>query len=157
MDIFFSFFFLSSSSQYFVLVFIFLLLFFFFFLLYIFLFLAERKRCSVMGNRDILKWIERQKQMFVLGARLSWSVIFPVISVVIRSSLPSNPASLSPFSVCSPRSSSLVPEGRPGMSDVNLLSGISGLSFDSPFLSPLLFFLPSPLVLSVFFNLVSIN
>ena len=32
-----------------------------------------------------------------------------------------------------------------------LLSGISGLSFDSPFLSPLLFFLPSPLALSVFF------
>ena len=32
------------------------------------------------------------------------------------------------------------PEGRPGMSDVSLLSGISGLSFDSPFLSPLLFF-----------------
>ena len=34
----------------------------------------------------------------------------------------------------------LPPEGRPGMSDVTLLSGISGLSFDSPFLSPLLFF-----------------
>ena len=31
------------------------------------------------------------------------------------------------------------PEGRPGMSDVTLLSGISGLSFDSPFLSPVLF------------------
>ena len=30
--------------------------------------------------------------------------------------------------------------GRPGMSDVSLLSGISGLSFDFPFLSPLLFF-----------------
>ena len=28
-------------------------------------------------------------------------------------------------------------EGRPGMSDVSLLSRISGLSFDSPFLSPL--------------------
>ena len=42
-----------------------------------------------------------------------------------------------------------VPDGRPGMSDVSLLSGISGLSFDSPFLSPLLFFLPSPLALSV--------
>ena len=35
------------------------------------------------------------------------------------------------------------------MSDVSLLSGISGLSFDSPFLSPLLFFLPSHLALSV--------
>ena len=35
------------------------------------------------------------------------------------------------------------------MSDVTLLSGISGLSFDSPFLSPLLFLLPSPLALSV--------
>ena len=32
------------------------------------------------------------------------------------------------------------PEGRPGMSDVSLLSRISGLSFDSPFLSPLIFF-----------------
>ena len=32
------------------------------------------------------------------------------------------------------------PEGRPGMSDVSPLSGISGLSFDSTFLSPLLFF-----------------
>ena len=32
------------------------------------------------------------------------------------------------------------PEGRPGMCDSTLLSGISGLSFDSPFLSPLLFF-----------------
>ena len=35
------------------------------------------------------------------------------------------------------------------MSDVSLLSGISELSFDSLFLSPLLFFLPSPLALSV--------
>ena len=42
-----------------------------------------------------------------------------------------------------------LPKGRPRMSDVPLLSGISGLSFDSPFLSPLLFFLPSPLALSV--------
>ena len=41
------------------------------------------------------------------------------------------------------------PEGRLGMSDVPLLCGISGLSFDSSFLSPLLFFLPSPLALSV--------
>ena len=32
------------------------------------------------------------------------------------------------------------PEGRPGMSDVSLLSGISGLSFDFTLLSPLLFF-----------------
>ena len=45
---------------------------------------------------------------------------------------------------------SLSPEWRPGMSDVLFLSGISGLSFDSSFLSPLLFFLPSPLALSVF-------
>ena len=41
------------------------------------------------------------------------------------------------------------PKGRPWMSDVSLLSGISGLSFGSPFLSPLLFFLPSLLALSV--------
>ena len=34
------------------------------------------------------------------------------------------------------------------MSDVCPLSGISGLSFDSPFLFPLLSFLPSPLALS---------
>ena len=33
-----------------------------------------------------------------------------------------------------------IPEGRPGMSDVSPLSGISGLSFDSTLLSPLLFF-----------------
>ena len=32
------------------------------------------------------------------------------------------------------------PEGRPGMSDISPLSGISRLSFDSPVLSPLLFF-----------------
>ena len=32
------------------------------------------------------------------------------------------------------------PEGRPGMSDVSPLSGISGLSFDSTLLSPRLFF-----------------
>ena len=32
------------------------------------------------------------------------------------------------------------PEGRPGMSDVSPLSGISGLSFDSTLVSPLLFF-----------------
>ena len=32
------------------------------------------------------------------------------------------------------------PEGRPRMSDVSPLSGISGLSFDSTLLSPLLFF-----------------
>ena len=31
-------------------------------------------------------------------------------------------------------------EGRPGISDVSPLSGISGLSFDSTLLSPLLFF-----------------
>ena len=37
------------------------------------------------------------------------------------------------------------------MSDVTLLSGISGLPFDSTFLSPLLFFLPSPLALFVLF------
>ena len=35
---------------------------------------------------------------------------------------------------------SLTPEGRPGMSDVSPLSGISGLSFDSTLLSPLSFF-----------------
>ena len=35
------------------------------------------------------------------------------------------------------------------MSDVTLLSWISGLSFDFPFLSPHLFFLPNPLALSV--------
>ena len=34
----------------------------------------------------------------------------------------------------------IYPEGRPGMSDISPLSGISGLSFDSPFLSLLLFF-----------------
>ena len=33
-----------------------------------------------------------------------------------------------------------LPEGRPGMSDVSPLSGISGLSFDTTLLSPLLFF-----------------
>ena len=32
------------------------------------------------------------------------------------------------------------PEGRPGMSDVTPLSGISGLSFDPTLLSPLLLF-----------------
>ena len=32
------------------------------------------------------------------------------------------------------------PEGRQGMSDVSPMSGISGLSFDSTLLSPLLFF-----------------
>ena len=42
-----------------------------------------------------------------------------------------------------------VPVGRPGMSDVSYLSGISGLSFDSNLLSPFLFFLPSPVTLSV--------
>ena len=35
------------------------------------------------------------------------------------------------------------------MSDVSPLSGISGLSFDSALLSPLLFFLPSPVTLSL--------
>ena len=40
-------------------------------------------------------------------------------------------------------------ERRLGMSDVPLLSGISGLSFDSPFLSSLLFFLPSSFALFV--------
>ena len=41
------------------------------------------------------------------------------------------------------------PKGRPGMSDLSFLSGISGLSFDSPFLSPVLLFLLCPLALSV--------
>ena len=40
------------------------------------------------------------------------------------------------------------------MSDVTLLSGISGLSFDSPFLSPLLFFLPSLAVIVIFLLMV---
>ena len=40
------------------------------------------------------------------------------------------------------------PKGRLGMANVSLLSGISGVSFDSPFIS-LSFFLPSPLALSV--------
>ena len=35
------------------------------------------------------------------------------------------------------------PEGRLGTSDVLLLSGISGLSFESAFLSPLFIFFPS--------------
>ena len=39
-------------------------------------------------------------------------------------------------------------EGRPGISDVSHLSGISGLSFDSTFLSALV--LPSPVAPSVF-------
>ena len=34
----------------------------------------------------------------------------------------------------------MYPEGRPGMSDVSPLSEISGLSFESTLLSPLLFF-----------------
>ena len=42
------------------------------------------------------------------------------------------------------------PKGGQGCLILSLLSGISGLSFDSPLLSPLLFFLPSPLALSVF-------
>ena len=41
------------------------------------------------------------------------------------------------------------PEGRPGMSDVSLLSGISGLSFDSTLLISSLVLLPSPVTLSV--------
>ena len=41
----------------------------------------------------------------------------------------------------------IYPEGRPGMSDISLLSGILGLSFDSSCLS--FVFLPSPLALSV--------
>ena len=40
------------------------------------------------------------------------------------------------------------PEGRPGMSDVSPLCGISGLSFDSTLLSPLVL-LPSPVTLSI--------
>ena len=38
-------------------------------------------------------------------------------------------------------------EGRPGMSDVSLLSGISGLSLDSSLLSLVL--LPTPIALSI--------
>ena len=46
-----------------------------------------------------------------------------------------------PFSFMIPRTSlAATPEGRLGMSDVSPLSGISGLSFDSTLLSPLLFF-----------------
>ena len=41
------------------------------------------------------------------------------------------------------------PEGRPGMSDVSPLSGISGLSFDSTLLISSLVLLPSPVTLSV--------
>ena len=38
---------------------------------------------------------------------------------------------------------------RPGMSDVSVLSGITGLSFDSNFLSPALVLLPAAVALSV--------
>ena len=38
----------------------------------------------------------------------------------------------------------IIPEGRLGMSDISLLSGISGLSFDSPSCLLSCFFLPSP-------------
>ena len=41
---------------------------------------------------------------------------------------------------CPPPPPPSTPKGGQGMSDVSPLSGISGLSFDSPFLSPLLFF-----------------
>ena len=44
------------------------------------------------------------------------------------------------FSFCHSFSPLNSPEGRPGMSDVSPLSGISGLSFDFTLLSPLLFF-----------------
>ena len=43
----------------------------------------------------------------------------------------------------------MAPEGRPGMSDVSPLSGISGLSFDSTLLISSLVLLPSPVTLSV--------
>ena len=44
-----------------------------------------------------------------------------------------------------------LPEGRPGMSDVTLLSGLSELSFDFTLLPSLLFFcLLTPIALSVF-------
>ena len=46
------------------------------------------------------------------------------------------------------------PEGRPGMSDVSFLSGISGLSFDSTLLSPLVFFC---LVYFIFFCLLVLS
>ena len=50
------------------------------------------------------------------------------------------------------------PEGRPGMSDVSPLSGISGLSFDSTLLSPLLFFcLVLLLFLSIVFCLLALS
>ena len=44
------------------------------------------------------------------------------------------------------------PEGRPGMSDVSPLSGISGLSFDSTLLSTRLFFCLVPLLCLIFFS-----
>ena len=44
----------------------------------------------------------------------------------------------------------LWPEGSPGSSDISTLSGISGQSFDSIFLSALLLFCPSPVASSVF-------
>ena len=64
-----------------------------------------------------------------LGTLPGWNIYFLFLSLIFAN-----------------QSSSRLPnaEGRPGVSDVSLLSGISGLSFDSPFLSPLLFFLPSP-------------
>ena len=47
------------------------------------------------------------------------------------------------------------PEGSLGMSHIPLLSGNSGLSFDSPFLPPPFFFLSTPAALSVFSFLCS--
>ena len=52
------------------------------------------------------------------------------------------------YSVTWPYYKVTAPKGRPGVSDVFPLSGISGLSFDSTLLSPLVI-LPIPSTLSV--------
>ena len=51
----------------------------------------------------------------------------------------------------------LLLQGRPGMSDVSPLSGISGLSFDSTLLSPLLFFCLALLPYLIFFCLLVLS
>ena len=92
--------------------------------------------CHVLPCLGLLRPVLSSTSCIVLSCRvqsclaLSWSVTSCLVYYVLHCSVLSYLVL-----VCY-----VPPEGRPGMSDVSPLSRISGLSFDSTLLSPLLFF-----------------
>ena len=96
---------------------------------------------SGLANMNMLHHFSKKLHWLPVKERIHFKITafaFPFFDGTLPPNLSSS------LSVCTVsltlRSSCDAPEGRPGMSDVSPLSGISGLLFDSTLLSPLLFF-----------------